>query len=50
MRGTPDVNLWLRQRPRGSKYGAPLGRANRDDASPGLRRYCQRIRFEYVTE
>lgn len=44
-RGTPDVNLWLRQNPRPGTYGAPLGRSNCDDASHGLRRYCQRIRF-----
>lgn len=45
MKGTPLVNLYLKQNPRSCRYGAPMGRTNHDSASPGLRRYCQRIRF-----
>lgn len=42
---TPDINKLLRARPRASRYGAPLGYSNHDDAPEGARRYCQRVRF-----
>ena len=45
MKGAPDINLYLRQNPRDGKHGAPMGHSNRDEGSPGLRRYCQRVRF-----
>lgn len=45
MSTTPDINRYLRENPRDGKYGAPLGRTNRDDSPRDPRRYCQRVRF-----
>jgi hypothetical protein len=40
-----DIDQLLRARPRDSRYGAPMGAANRYDGAPGARLYCQKIRF-----
>ncbi len=45
MRGTPDINLWLKQNPRSCQYGAPMGRAQLWQALFPARWYCQRIRY-----
>jgi hypothetical protein len=45
-RATPDINRILRERPRSSLYGSPMGALNRDDRTErGQFVYCQRVRF-----
>ena len=42
---TPNINKLLAARPRPSRFGAPMGDRNVDDAEPGTPLHLQRVRF-----